>query len=540
MSATLLPILIVLGPLALLAIGLLPAAWANRNPARMAALTTGAALFAVGTALVAAIAVLLTGPLAVTLPLIPVPGGAALGIGLYYDTVAAIMLLLVSFVGSIVVGYSGNYLGGDPRQGFFLKWLALALAAVLLMIVSGNLGQFVVAWVGMSLALHELLQFYGERPGAVLAARKKFIFSRLADVCVIGASVLLAQTFGTLDLAGIFAAADAIRAGDAPATASLGVIAFLIAVAAILKSAQLPFHSWLPQVMETPTPVSALLHAGIINAGGFLVVRFAEVMNLAPGPLLLLAVFGAATALFGALVMLTQNSIKVSLAWSTVAQMGFMIMQCGLGAWAAALLHIVAHSLYKAHAFLSSGSVVDVTRAARLPHASVSTNGPLGLVSVGLAAAVGLAVFGGNLAGLPFRTNPGVVALGAILLMSLAPLAAATVSGRGSKYVVARCAGLAIAVIAAYFALQTGFAALLGDAVPDKAAASVADQIVAGLIMLGFAAVLLLQVQVQLHRYEQPWRAFYVHLFNGFYLNLVANRVVEALWPLAPARQRAR
>jgi NAD(P)H-quinone oxidoreductase subunit 5 len=530
MGNTLLITLATLGPLALLAAGLVPAGWANRHPARMAAIASGAAVFATAAALLAALGLALGGAATASLPLVTVPGGASLGPGVYFDQVSAVMLLLVAFVGSIVVTFSRNYLGGDPRQGFFLKWLCLALAAVLLLVISGNLAQFVIAWIGMSLALHELLQFYGDRPGAVLAARKKFLFSRLADACVIGAVVLLARAFGTLELGNILAAAEAL-AGAGTRPDGLGAVAVLLALAAVIKSAQVPFHSWLPQVMETPTPVSALLHAGIINAGGFLVVRFADVVSLAPGALLLLAVFGAVTALFGALV-------KVSLAWSTIAQMGFMIMQCGLGAYAAALLHIVAHSLYKAHAFLTSGSVVDTARAGRLPHAHVATPGPLALVAVGLAAAATLAVAGGELAGLPFATNPGVVALGAILLMSLAPLAAATVAGRGSAYVVGRCLAIGAAVLAAYFALQLGAATLLGPALPAAAPASLASRVVAAAIIAGFAGVVLLQVQVQLHRYERPWQAFYVHLFNGFYLNLVANRLVAAVWPLrATARE---
>lgn len=537
MGNALLVILATLGPLALFAAGVVPAGWANRNPARMGAIASAAALLAAAAALVAALGLALGGPATASLPLVTVPGGARLGPGIYYDQVSAVMLLLVAFVGSVVVTFSRNYLGGDPRQGQFLKWLCLTLAAVLLLVVSGNLAQLVVAWIGMSLALHELLQFYADRPGAVLAARKKFLFSRLADACVIVAVVLLARAFGTLELGNVLATAEAL-AGTGAAPDGLGTVAALLAVAAIIKSAQLPFHSWLPQVMETPTPVSALLHAGIINAGGFLVVRFADVVSLAPGALLLLAVFGAATALFGALVMLTQSSVKVSLAWSTIAQMGFMIMQCGLGAYAAALLHIVAHSLYKAHAFLSSGSVVDTARAGRLPHASVATPGPLALVALGLATAAALAIAGGEVAGLPFATNPGVVALGAILLMSLAPLAAATVAGRGSAYVVGRCLAIGAAVLGAYFALQLGAATLLGPALPAAAPASLASRIVAAAIIAGFAGVVLLQVQVQLHRYERPWQAFYVHLFNGFYLNLVANRLVAAVWPLrATARE---
>jgi NAD(P)H-quinone oxidoreductase subunit 5 len=538
MRSTLLVFLAGFGPALLLAVGLAPARWAARNPATMGQLSLVAALIAVGAALLAAVGLATGGPATASLPLFPVPGGATVAAGIYYDQVSAVMLLLVAFVASIVVAYSRNYLAGDPGQGRFFKWLCLALAAVLTLVVSGNLVQFAVVWVGMSLALHELLVFYHERPGAQLAARKKFIFSRVADVCVIAAVVLVAGIFGTLELSGIMAGATALQAaGQVPA--GIPVVAVLLAVAAVIKSAQLPFHSWLPQVMETPTPVSALLHAGIINAGGFLIVRLSDVVALAPGALLLLAVFGAATALFGALVMLTQNSIKSSLAWSTIAQMGFMMMQCGLGAFAAALLHIVAHSLYKAHAFLSSGSVVELSRARRLPHASVSSPGPLPLVGLGLAAAVVIAVAGGELAGLGFGQSPGIVALAAILLMSLAPLAAATVAGRRSAYVVLRCLGIGLAVVAAYFMLHLGFASLLAPAITPRGDASLAARLVAAAIMAGFAATVMLQVHVQLHRYERPWRAFYVHLFNGFYLNLVANRVVNALWPLkaAPSRE---
>ena len=141
----------------------------------------------------------------------------------------------------------------------------------------------------------------------------------------------------------------------------------LLAIAALLKSAQFPTHGWLTEVMETPTPVSALLHAGVINAGGFLLIRFADVMLLAPGVLAALVMIGGFTALFGSLVMLTQPAVKTSLAWSTVAQMGFMIFECGLALFPLALLHIVAHSLYKAHSFLASGGAVEQVAAIPRP-----------------------------------------------------------------------------------------------------------------------------------------------------------------------------
>ncbi len=225
------------------------------------------------------------------------------------------------------------------------------------------------------------------------------------------AAVLLALAYGTTDIATINAAA---RAGEASPLALAA--AALVAVAALLKSAQFPTHGWLTEVMEAPTPVSALLHAGVINAGGFLLIRFADLMLAAPGVLAALAMIGGFTALFGGLVMLTQPAVKTSLAWSTVAQMGFMILQCGLALFPLALLHIVAHSLYKAHAFLASGGAVEqIAAIARPGPVAVPSGAAVGqafLVALAIYAAVG-AVFG-VLFGLENK-SPQALALGAIL-----------------------------------------------------------------------------------------------------------------------------
>ena len=245
------------------------------------------------------------------------------------------MFALVAFVGLIVVLYSRNYLDGDRGQARFTKWLCLTLAAVLLLIVSGNLFQFALAWIATSLGLNKLLLFYPERQSAVLAARKKFLVSRLGDLCLIAAMVLLHQAFGSLDYAVLFAGAEAMRlGGDIPAV--IHAVALLLVVAALLKSAQFPLHGWLTEVMETPTPVSALLHAGVINAGGFLVLRLADVISLSAPSMEVLVIVGGVTALFGSVVMLTQTSVKVSLAYSTIAQMGFMMWPRGFRRRAAA------------------------------------------------------------------------------------------------------------------------------------------------------------------------------------------------------------
>ena len=303
----------------------------------------------------------------------PVIGTQGIGFAVRLDMLSTILFTLVAFVGVIVVQFSRNYMDGDDRQGAFIGGLCLTLAAVMLLVLSGNLFQFVLAWIATSLSLHRLLVFYPERPAAVLAARKKFITARLGDFCLIGAAALLVKAFGTFDIASLLEQARLAQStGAIPAVVPYA--AGLLAVAALLKSAQFPTHGWLLEVMETPTPVSALLHAGIINAGGFLIVRFADVMVLSAVSLHFLALIGGFTALIGATVMLTQTSVKVSLAWSTISQMGFMLLQCGLGAFPIAVLHIVAHSLYKAHAFLSSGSVVDSLHARRLaPDGAVGT-----------------------------------------------------------------------------------------------------------------------------------------------------------------------
>ena len=288
-----------------------------------------------------------------------VNGPLPVSLGVYFDSLAAVMLVLVGFIGVIITRFSLRYLDGENRQGRFLRWICFSLGAVQMLIVSGNLMMFTGAWMLTSFGLHQLLTHYSDRPAAMLAARKKFLISRLGDVLLVAALVLTYLVFGSFAYEEVFAAAQTLGEHTLTGHWLLPLIGALYVLGAMTKSAQVPFHSWLPDTMETPTPVSALMHAGIINAGGFLVIRLSPLISLSHLALDFLAVVGALTALFGSVVMLTQTSVKRSLAYSTIAQMGFMMLQCGLGAFSAALLHIVAHSLYKAHAFLSSGSVLE-------------------------------------------------------------------------------------------------------------------------------------------------------------------------------------
>lgn len=515
--------LLAAGPFLLLAAALLPPARAR--PAGLARLATAAAWAAFALAAAAPFVLRETGPLASG-----TVGMSGVGLAVYYDALTAVMLVLVAFVGAVVVGYSRNYLDGDPGQGRFLRWLCLTLAAVLTLILSGNLFQLALAWITTSFCLHRLLLFYPERPRAQLAARKKFLASRLGDLCLVAAAWLVHRAFGTLDLAAIFAAAEAARAAG-QALPPLHGAAILLAASALLKSAQFPCHGWLIEVMETPTPVSALLHAGVINAGGFLVVRLAALVAPSAAALDLLVLVGGFTALFGAVVMLTQTSVKVWLAWSTVAQMGFMLLQCGLSTFPSAVLHIAAHSLYKAHAFLASGSVVDLARASWVPTAAGKPH-PLRLV-LALALAVGLVLAVGGLFGLSPAEKPGVFALGAILVMGLAQLVAASFEARPIPFVVARGAGFAVAVAVAYFALQLGAERLLAEALPPPVARGPLDLALVGLVVLAFGAVLVLQNLLPYRAAAPRWRALYVHLLNGLYVNTLADRLVARFWPVA-------
>ncbi len=510
------------GPLALLAVAVLPL----NAPRRRADAARAAAFLALLTALAGAAGVLLAGPAAT--PALP-------GVGLYFDGLTAVMFLLVSFVGSIVVHFARNYMAGDPGHARFTRLLCVTLASVLLLILSGNMAMFLVAWVATSLGLNQLLLFYGDRQAAILAARKKFIASRIGDLALAIAIGILWEATGTLEFPALFAALK----GQA-ATPALVVAGVLIAVAALLKSAQFPLHGWITEVMETPTPVSALLHAGIINAGGFLALRFAPLLEMSTPALDLLLVVGGFTALFASVVMLTQNAVKVALAWSTIAQMGFMLLQCGLGAWLAALLHILAHSLYKAHAFLSSGSVVDIARASWSP----SPGGAPHPARLAMAVALVLAAVGitGTLSGFAIAVQPGVFALGAILLMGLTHLIAQSIDERPTGFVIARTVAAAMAVAAGWFALQAGMAALMAGTLPTEGARS--DALALGavaIIVAGFAALTIGQASfITAKGAATPaWaRAFYVHAHNGLYVNTIANRLVLALWPTGLPHKR--
>jgi NAD(P)H-quinone oxidoreductase subunit 5 len=531
MLASVLVVLAAAPPLALLAVAALPTPVANRHPGRFGKLVVGLSAAALAAFAAAAGLLAVTGP--VDRPLLSAPAPLPLNLGVYVDSLTAVMTILISTVGLVIARFAVRGLAGEPDQGRFFKWLAFTVGAVLAMVVARNLLMFTAAWMLTSLGLHKLLLQYPDRPWALWAARKKFLVSRIGDAFLVAALGLTFWCFGSSDYTTVFA-----RAKELAADGDLGwcgtAIGLCFVIGAMTKSAQVPFHSWLPDTMEAPTPISALMHAGIINAGGFLVIRLSPLVSQSHLALDLLAAVGAITALFGGLVMLTQTSIKRALAFSTVAQMGFMMLQCGLGAFSAALLHIVAHSAYKAHAFLASGSVLDA--AARLKTAAKpAIRGRLAFALLPVAAVVagGICLAAFSLAGIDPAKKSGMVVLGPVLWIALATLVwQGLVSGR----LRIAAAGIAAAggVAAAYVAGVTGFDQLLAasSVAREVAPASRIDLAVAGIVVAGFLAVFAIQAAATLMARLPLVRALHVHAANGFYLDIPARQLTARVWGL--------
>jgi len=531
MTEITLTLLALAGPAALVLTALQARIQPGRAPLRLLAVARVACIVAVLGAGAAVARVALYGP--TTTPLFGIDG---LGFAVRLDALSVTMLALVAFMGGVVLRFSRAYLDGDERHGAFVGNLALTVSSVMLLVLAGNLVHLVAFWALTSFALHRLLLFYPERRGAVAAARKKFIVARAGDVLLAVAAVLLWVTWGTADITEL-AAAVAANGAVGPATT---LAAFAVVASAALKSAMIPTHGWLLDVMETPTPVSALLHAGIINGGTFLVVRLAEVVVHVPAALHTAVVIGATTAVLASIVLTTQPAIKTALAWSSAAHMGFMLMLCGFGAFPVAILHLVAHSFYKAHAFLSSGSAAEVVRASAAGKATTPsrTQVGLGLVASALTVAGVGALFGVQLTG-----EPVTFGLAAVIVVALGQLWTGGLALRGSgTLVLGRIVIWATATATAFFGLELSAARLLSGAVPTEPVSDPVSLALLALVVAAFAVVVTLQLRLEAIRTRPLFRRLWVHTRHGFYLNTLFDRLVGAWaprrdFPAAPLRR---
>jgi len=325
---------------------------------------------------------------------IPV-NGFQVDAGLLFDPLSATFVLLITGVGFLIHVYSLGYMEHDPRRRVFFAYLNLFVAAMLLLVLGDSFLALYVGWEGVGLASYLLIAFWYYKPDAATAAKKAFIANRVGDVGLSLAIMVMFATLGTTSFEGVFSNAEVLTAG---AATSIGL---LLLLGACGKSGQFPLHTWLPDAMEGPTPVSALIHAAtMVTAGVYLIARSTPIFEVSETAALVVSIIGAITILIGAVIGCAYDDIKKVLAYSTVSQIGYMFLAVGIpGAGAVAILHLLTHGFFKACMFLSAGSVmhgmneqVDMRRYGALRKAMPVT---FGCMLVGYLAIIGVPPFAG-------------------------------------------------------------------------------------------------------------------------------------------------
>ena len=337
-------------------------------------------------------------------------GAFDVNIGFYIDRLTAAMLLLVTIVSGLVHVYTIGYMHGEPGYARFFAYIALFTFSMLMLVMADNFLQLYVFWEAVGLCSYLLIGHWYDRKTACDAATKAFVVNRVGDFGFGLGIMLIFVTFGSLQYDQVFGHAVLVEGRTINVLKPLGgewlvgtmtVICLLLFAGAVGKSAQVPLHVWLPDAMEGPTPISALIHAAtMVTAGVFMVARFAPLYNLAPAAMDVVAVTGGLTAIFAATIALTQNDIKRVVAWSTVSQLGYMMMACGLGAYTAGMYHLLTHGAFKALLFLCCGSVIialhheqDMRRMGGLKDKLPVTHWTMFIGSLTLAGVPGLSGF---------------------------------------------------------------------------------------------------------------------------------------------------
>ena len=357
------PYYLALALLAPLLAGLIAGLLGQRIGAKAGRIGAAAEVLALALALLLLIDVTINGSRTVEAP----PWiGDVLQLRFYIDRLSAVMLVHIAAISILIHTFSIRYMQQERGYARFHSLLAFTTFTLFGMVSSANLFLLLVFWQLLSWLL-PLLSYNYQHPPTVRGAFRTFIMQRAGDAAFLAAVVLAYRWHGTLDLQQLFARAAAANTGVSLWAGGLEintatVVTLLIFVGAMAKSAQFPLHMWLPDSLYAPTPVSALFHAGIINAGGFLLARLAPLYALSPATLHFVFFIGLLTALLGSSMMLVQSDIKKTLGYSTVGQMGFMIMECGVGAYGLAIFHLIAHGLFKGTAFLNCGYVIHAAR----------------------------------------------------------------------------------------------------------------------------------------------------------------------------------
>jgi len=293
-----------------------------------------------------------------------VSGATKFEIGFLIDRLSALMMLVVSFVSLMVHVYTIGYMQDDPGYNRFFSYISLFTFSMLMLVMSNNFLQLFFGWEAVGLVSYLLIGFWYTRPTAIYASLKAFLVNRVGDFGFLLGIALVLMYFGTLDYATVFGNAGTLSANTIEIFAGhewslMTVICILLFVGAMGKSAQFPLHVWLPDSMEGPTPISALIHAAtMVTAGIFMVARMSPLFELSNTALSFVLVIGAITAFFMALIAMTQYDIKRVIAYSTLSQLGFMTMALGASAYSVAIFHLMTHAFFKAVLFLGAGSVI--------------------------------------------------------------------------------------------------------------------------------------------------------------------------------------
>jgi len=287
-------------------------------------------------------------------------GDLTVNVALLVDPLSAVMVVVITSIGALVARFSINYMHNEVGFARYFTVLALFLAAMLLLVMSSSYALMFVGWEAVGVCSYLLIGFYLERPSAARAGTKAFVMTRIGDAGFLVGIFLLVDSFGSTDFDLVFAQA---AAAD---PARITAICLSLLVGAIGKSAQLPLTTWLARAMEGPTPSSALIHAAtMVTAGVYLLARSAPLYDHAPAALAVVTLVGAATAIYSGVLGLVQTDIKSVLAYSTTAQLGLMLVACGLGAYAIAVFHLAAHAFFKTYLFLTAPSILHALHGAR-------------------------------------------------------------------------------------------------------------------------------------------------------------------------------
>lgn len=356
------PLLAVLLPLVSVLLVLTGGPASFHRRAKLAAWPIGLAFLASVATLVRVVA---EGPLRLELAAADGSPLLALPFGMYVDRLAALLMVVVTGIGTIIYAYSVRSMYQDPFERRFLALVAFKIAVMVYLVSTSNLLMMLVCWQFRGFLL-ALLTHNHTHPQTLVGSFRTFTVLRIGDVAFLGGVILAQQVYGTLDIPLLLERAVAMPVMLEPVAgwriSAATAVTLLLLVGGMTKSAQFPFQIWLTRQLYAPTPVTALLHAGTINAVGFVINRLAPLHGLSPTTLHVAFVIGLVTTLVGASMMLVQSDIKRTLGFSTVGQMGYMLMECGLGAFSLAVFHLVAHGLFKATLFLSCGSLINQAR----------------------------------------------------------------------------------------------------------------------------------------------------------------------------------